>query len=281
MNKPYSIFHSVGSAGNVRGKQVAQLLGAKINPTSGFENDTCIYVKVRPPENHPKNTYLDVDDATNAVKWLKTHHNTGIIVNSKMSKDYLKKLLKRNDIKVIPHMHCNYENWVRPDEWKVKTVGIIGSKTSFKYSISEIREKLGAIGLKLIYNKDYWKHYGDRGEWTEDHRRMQVVDFYKMIDIQIVWRPDDTFSEDQKPLKNPNKLVNASSFGIPTVSYPEKGFMYEWHNKFIAVNTIDELVRWVEELKDNKSFYNVFSKESLRMAKEYHKDKIIQLYLQL
>ena len=274
----YSIFHSIGSAGNVRGKQVAQLLGAKLNPASGFENDTCIYVKVRPPENHPKKTFLDVDDATDAVKWLRTHHSTGIIVNSEMSRDYLAKELNRDDIHVIPHMHCNYENWVRPDDWKVKTVGIIGSKTSFKYPISDIREKMGAIGLNLIYNKDYWQHYGDRGEWTEDERRMQVVDFYKQIDIQIVWRPD-TFSEDQKPLKNPNKLVNASSFGIPTVSFPEDGFE-EWKDFYFQAYTIDFMIQTLVMLKKSKQF-PYFSNMLVEKAKSYHKDKIIKLYLQL
>lgn len=281
MIKPYSIFHSVGSAGNVRGKQVAQLLGAKTNPVSGFENDTCIYVKVRPPEDHPAKTYLDVDDATDAVKWLRTHHKTGIIVNSTLGRDYLAKKLNRDDIHVIPHIHCNYENWERPYEWKVKTVGIIGSKTTFKYSISDIREKVGALGLKLIYNKEYWKHYGDRGDWTEDHRRMQVVDFYKQIDIQIVWRPDDTFSEEQKPLKNPNKLVNASSFGIPTIAYPEEGFDKEWDQYYLKAETMATMLSWIKQLKDNSQLYNRYSSEIKNKAKAYHKDKIIQLYLQL
>lgn len=279
MIKSYSIFHSVGSAGNVRGKQVGKLLGAKINPVSGYENDICIYVKVRPPEDHPRKTYLDVDDATDAVKWLKTHTNTGIIVNSQLSKDYLSKLLNRDNIDVIPHIHCNYENWVRPNRY-VTTVGIIGSKTSFQYPIKDIRAKLKSIGLGLIYNRDYWNHYGDEDSMTEEQRRMKVVNFYKQIDIQIVWRPDDTFSDDQKPLKNPNKLVNASSFGIPTVALPEEGFK-ELDSSYIKVKRIDKLIEECKRLKNEEGYYQHYSMLAIYKAKDYHKDKIIQKYLQL
>jgi len=275
----YSIFHDVGSAGNVRGKQVAELLGAKLNPKSGFEDDVCIYVKIRPPEKHPKKTYLDVDDATDAVKWLQTHTDTGVIANSSISRDYLFKLLKRNDVVCIPHIHCNYENWVRPDR-KVKNVGIIGSKTTFQYPIDDIRKKLKEIGLDLIYHKDYWKVYGDEEGMTEDQRRMKVVDFYKQIDIQIVWRPDDTFSEEQKLLKNPNKLVNASSFGIPTVAYPEKGFA-EWFGSFVSANNIEYLIGACDELKNNPYYYEHYSSKVLIKSIANHKDNILQLYLQL
>jgi len=279
MNKTYSIFHGVGSAGNVRGKQVAKLLGAKLNPESGFKNDTCIYVKVRPPENHPKKTYLDVDDAIDAVKWLQKHDTTGIIVNSQLSKDYLSKLLKRDDIHVIPHIHCNYDNWVRSDR-PVNVVGIIGSKTSFQYSINDIRTRLSKIGLKLIYNRDYWKHYGDEEGMIEDVRRQKVVYFYKKIDIQIVWRPDKTFSKDQRPLKNPNKLVNASSFGIPTVAYPEEGFK-EWRGYYLPADNIKFLLYWVKQLKKSQHLYLRYSSEIRIRARQYHKDKILPLYLQL
>ncbi len=279
MIKKFSIFHAVGSAGNVRGKQVAKLLGAKLNPKSGFEDDVCIYVKVRPPEDHPRKTYLDVDDATDAVKWLKTHTNTGIIVNSQMSKDYLSDLLNRDTIDVIPHMHCNYENWVRPER-EVMTVGVIGSKTSFQHSIKDIRSRLKRIGLRFIYERDYWKHYGDEDGMTEDQRRMKVVDFYKKIDIQITWRLDNTFSKDQKPLKNPNKLVNASAFGIPTVAYPEEGFK-DFDGSYIKAEHIGKLISMCKRLKSESSYYQHYSMLAIYKAKPYHKDNILQLYLQL
>lgn len=275
----FSFFYGIGSAGNVRGKQIADILGAKQNPTEGFEDDICIYVKVLPPENHPKYTYLDVDDATGAVEWLKTHTDTGVIANSLLGQAYLSILLKRKDIKVIPHAHVNYENWIRPDR-PVKTVGIIGSKTSFMYPIEDIRKKLADIGLELIYNRDYWKFYGDEEGMTEDARRQKIVDFYKGIDIQIVWRPDNTFSKQQKPLKNPNKLVNAASFGIPTVSYPEEAFK-ECITFYEKAYDIEDLVDQVRELKEDNLYYKELSNDALEGAENYHISKIKELYLSL
>lgn len=275
----YSFFFSKGSAGNVRGKQPASWLNAKLNPKSGFENDICIYVKVLPPDNYPKHTYFDVDDSVKAVEWLKTHTDTGVIVNSSMSRDYLSKLLKRDDIVVIPHAHCNWENWVRPDR-EVKTVGIIGSKTSFRYPIDDIREKLNKLGLELIYNYDYWKSYGDEDGMSEDQRRQKVVNFYKSIDIQIAWRKH-AFRSDFIPLKNANKLINAGSFGIPTVAYPEESYTREWKGLFIPTQTIEELLFWVSELKTEKDLYKVMSRLVLKKASECHVNNIKKLYLNL
>lgn len=279
MTKTFSFFYGAGSAGNVRGKQIAKLLNAKENPTEGFENDICVYVKVL-PKKVTKHTYIDVDDSTEAVEWLKTHKDTGVIANSLLSQAYLSELLKRKDIKVIPHAHVNWENWIRPDR-EVKTVGIIGSKTSFMHNIDDMKIRLASMGLKLVYNKDYWKHYGDEEGMSEDQRRQKIVEFYKGIDIQIVWRPDNTFSMKQRPLKNPNKLVNAASFGIPTVSYPEEAFIDEWIGHFIQAGTIDEMVDWISKLKDNNNFYQVLSQEGLEHAQEYHVDRIKEKYLNL
>lgn len=277
--KTYSLFFGAGSAGNVRGKQVAQFLGGKENPQSGFENDICIYVKVIPPANHPKHAYLDVDDSIQAVEYLKGHSDIGVIANSELGKDYLTKLLGRNDIIVIPHAHCNYENWVRPDR-EVKTVGIIGSLTSFMYPLADTRERLKKIGLDLIYNTDYWKVYGDEDGMSEDKRRMKVVDFYKSIDIQICWRPK-AFSARYRPLKNPNKLVNAASFGIPTVAYPEECFLRGWVSDFVDAYSISNLVEQVNTLKEKKVVYQAYSERALEHAKDYHYLKIKQLYLNL
>lgn len=275
----YSIFHAVGSAGNVRGKQVAEWLGAKLNPTEGYLDDLCIYVKVLPPDIHSKHTYLDVDDSTTAVKWLLNHTDTGIIVNSPSGKEYLSNLLDRDDVIVIPHAHCNYENWIRPER-EVKTVGIIGSRTSFMYPLDQVRDELKEIGLELIYEKDYWKNYGDEEGMSEDDRRKKIVEFYKKVDIQIVWRPDDTFSPQTIPLKNPNKLVNASSFGIPTIAYPEKAFS-SWYGDYIDVKKIDHMIWWCKKLKENSMIYNSYGMSAINHAKQYYVDKIKQLYKDL
>jgi len=263
----FSFFYAPGTAGYVRGEQMAEVLGGKKNPKNGFENDVCIYVKVIPPEDHPKHSYADVDDSTKLAKWLETHKDTGVIATSENTKTYLSKTLNRSDIVVIPHAHCNYERWVRPDR-EVRTVGVIGSKTSFQGDTDKFSERLKEVGLEFVYEKKYWDTY--------KNNRLKVCDFHKQVDIQVCWRPK-MFA---KEFKNPNKLVNAGSFGIPTIAYSEEGFN-GWGGKFIEVNSIDEMVEVCKELKENKTLYMDYSKAVVEKAESNHLDNIIELYRNL
>ena len=263
----FSFFYSAGTAGYVRGEQMADALGGKKNPESGYENDICIYVKILPPENPPKHSYADVDDSTRLAEYLGTHRNLGVIVISTNTAKYLAKRLQRNDIIVIPHAHCNYENWTRPDR-EVKTVGVIGSITSFQADTEGFKNRLKEIGLEFSYQKEYWDTY--------QNNRLKVCDFYKTIDIQVCWRPK-MFA---KHFKNPNKLVNAGSFGIPTIAYMETGFK-EWEKKFIDVVRINEMIAFCYKLKEDKGYYDYYAQLALEKAKENHIDNIIELYKKL
>jgi len=266
--KQFSFFYAAGTAGYVRGKQIADYLGGKKNPKSGFENDICIYVKIIPPENAPKNTYLDVDDSTRAAEYLKSHPKLGVIATSETARKYLSKSLNRKDIIVIPHAHCNYEKWIRPDR-EVENVGIIGSKTSFQFSIETFREELKKIELNLLYEKNYWETY--------QNNKLKVCEFYKQIDVQVVWRPKMYATQ----FKNPNKLINAGSFGIPTIAWPEDSFVEEWGGHFIPVDRIDKMVLFLEFFKNSKSFYKKMSEIALERAEKCHIYEISKLYLEL
>jgi len=278
MNKTFSIFHTRGGAGHVRGIQVAQYLDAKINPTSGYEDDICIYVKIIPPKNHPKHSYLDVVDSPNAVEYLKTHPEMGVIAISEVAKEYLSIVLKRDDIRLIPHHHCNYEGWIRPIR-PVMTVGIIGSKTSFQYPIEKTRKMLEAMGLALLYDEDHWANYNNVPGPTGKDSREKVVNFYKGIDIQIVWRP--IWQKSTTNLRSPLKLENAGAFGIPTVSYPEPSYMREWEGCFLQEVNIENFFKLVYHLKSAPSLYKEISDKALERSKQYHPNHIKELYLNL
>jgi len=263
----YSFFYTAGTAGYVRGEQMADALGGKKNPKDGYENDICIYVKVLPPKHPPKHSYADVDDSARLAEYLETHPDLGVIVTSNNTREYLAKRLKRNDIIVIPHAHCNYERWIRQNR-EVKTVGVIGSITSFQADTDEFSERLKEIGLDFIYKKKYWDTY--------QNNRKKVCDFHKTIDIQVCWRPKMY----AQAFKNPNKLVNAGSFRIPTIAYPEIGFE-EWTGKFIQADTIDDMVASCLELKELEEYYNYYAEQALKKAQENHISNIIKLYRRL
>ena len=58
--------HLMRVSSMIRGDQIADYIGAKLNPSSGFEDDVCIYVKPhveRPPFDFKgKKSYLDIVD---------------------------------------------------------------------------------------------------------------------------------------------------------------------------------------------------------------------------
>ena len=273
----FSFFYKPGGSGYIRGFQMANYLGGKHNPTEGYENDICIYVKILPPENYPKHTYYDVDDSVKAVPWLKTHTDTGIIGISLTACEYLQNTLKRDDIIFIPHQHVNFERWVRPLDRPVTNVGIIGSVTAFQYPIDDLREKLRDVGLTLSYEPDYWVTYRST---AQREMRLNIVDFHKTMDIQVVWRPHG-FSASQDPLRNPNKLGNASSFGIPTVAFPEVDYVDEWGGYFIEAWSIDQLISKCKRLKDDPAYYSFYANKALQRAEQYHIEKIARIYRKL
>lgn len=273
----FSFFYTRGGSGYVRGHQMAQFFHAKENPIKGYKNDICIYVKIIPPEKAPKHTYMDVDDSWQAAEYLKTHPKLGVIAIAQTAKDYLEKLLKRKDIIFIPHQHVNFERWIRPWRRKIKTVGIIGSTSSFQYPIDRFREELKKIGLELKYEPHYWRTYNS----TPDREmRQKICDFYKTIDIQVVWRPQYRYKL-EAPFKNPNKLENAGAFGIPTVSYPEPSFVREWNRCFIQVNSVKRMIKVCDRLKNDHRFYRWYSRKALARSEDYHMDNVSKLYLKL
>jgi len=268
MKKTFSFFYSRGGAGIIRGIQMAEYFGAKQNPTEGFEDDICVYVKVRPPDNPSKHSYLDIVDAADKVEYVRDNPKVGIIAQSKIAKKFLEARTGRKDVIWIPEHHCNHERFLRPDR-PVTTVGIIGSRESFQLPLLEFEHELNKMGLELLYHEDYWSHYKTG--------RLSVVDFYKQIDVQVVFRNHPKHKV--LSFTNPLKLENAGSFGIPTVSYPEVSYKDEWNNKFIEATSMREMLRHVKRLKVDPAYYQMWQKISSKKAEEYNIEHIAKLYV--
>lgn len=259
---PLSIFGRIRSpAWTIRAQQIGNWIGAKVQPDSGYENDVCIYVRRTPCISKFKKMYCDIVDAHSLVKWLPRHENFGAIAICPSAFDYMKSKLK-NEIVMIPQQHCNHGN-IQRIRTEVKTVGFIGDWATFAPYEIEIREKLHKIGLQLDFN------YFTR-------KNSLVVKFYQGIDVQVVWRKP--FTDEFIHYKNALKLYNAGSFGIPTVAYPEPGFMREYSGCFLPANTIDQLIGFCEDLKNESGLYNVFSTLARQRAENYHISKIAELY---
>lgn len=258
-----SFFNNGGGSGEIRGRQIANYLKAKLSPKSGYENDVCIYVKCVPPTPYPKKTYIDVLEDSMGLRWVRQHPTVGIIASSKSIYEHLRNTLP-NKIVLIPQHHCNFKREVR-SKTKIDTVGIIGNEAAFQSSLVNLRRSLDAMGMKL--NTLIKKKFKDREE---------VVEFYKGIDIQLIWRPGS-----DGVIRNPLKLVNAMSFGVLTVAYPEKCFDAELKGYYSDVKTMEEMLLEIIRIKRSTVGYDKCANALIEKAEEYHIDNISKLYLKL
>jgi len=259
-----SFFFNPYGAGEIDGRQIGEFLQAKLNPTAGYQDDICIYVKCQPPECLPEHSYVNIVDGVGLIGWLLRHPRVGVIATSKTAQEYLIEVLDR-DVQFIPEHHCNCERDKRTRE-EITTVGMIGNIKGFDCDLEYAKKRFNDIGMKFIWKSNY-------------SNRFDVINFYKKIDIQINWRPH--VSGVHAKLHNPLKLANAASFGIPTVSYPEENYVKEFSGYFLAPDKIEDLFDEVTILKNRPEYHQAYSELLLKKAEQYHIENVTKLYRQL
>lgn len=215
----------------IRGEEIAEYLGAKLNEE---RSDVNIYVKNCRTEEVKDGDYVDVLDDIWIMEWLKFRPKVKVIAMSLSHRDWLRSILS-NEIVYIPHHHVNFERAVRTRK-EITTVGYIGARQTIKVE-----------GFKFVYEKNF-------------KTRQDVIDFYKKIDIQIIGEVPDN------PYYHPTKIINAMSFGIPTVAPKRMG--YREVKGFYYQN--------IKELKDGWD-----AERLINEAEKYHISNIAKLYQQL
>lgn len=261
---PYFLRHLQRVSTTIRGEQVAAYMhDARLNPESGYENDVCIYVKpnVKPGmdfrfEGRP---YLDVLDGFNLVHLLRRYPDVPAIVFSELDVETMSRHIK-NKIYLIPHHHVNFER-IKREPRKVRKIGIVGSYEAFNFVPDEIKRGIAERGMELV-------------EFSTFYPRMSVSHFYKKVDLGLVWRPY------KKDLSNPFKIVNFSSFGIPTIALDEPAFK-EMDGCYRPVHTIEEFFTELDALRTSQTLYDDIAGVCLEKAERYHISNIAELYRQL
>ena len=247
----------------IRADQIAEYLGAKVNPKERYENDVCIYVKPHYLGGDFKfegKPYLDICDSTTLYKLAIKYPEVTVITASDYNYELCKRILP-NKIVNIPEQHCNFERLKRTREG-IKTVGVIGTEDAFEFLPSGLEEELNKRGIKLY-------------KFSKFYCRQDVVDFYMQIDLQIIWRPYMEYSKNI--LMNPLKVVNASSFGIPTIAYDEPCFKeVEWG--YVGVHELDEILFGLDTQRDT---IEKMRSICIEKSEKYHISKIVELYKQL
>jgi len=263
-NKPLAFIAKKRMAGFIRGHQIGKYLKAAINPKKP-DDFICIYAKCFPPENYPLGSFIDIVDGKGLLDWAEDHPDIGVIAISKFAQKFISKRLKRNDIHFIPEHHCNYERQHRVDR-PVKTVGFIGSPSGLQIDIDILSNKFKSMGLNFIYK-------------IRPTKRSEVVSFLSKIDIQMVYRPQ--VNRTLKKLRNPLKVSNAGSFGIPTVSNYEKHYDLEFNGCYVPVKSVDELFDACYALRESKVFYNCIADAAMKRSEYYHISNVAKKYRSL
>lgn len=192
----------------IRGEQIASFLGAKYNPESGYENDICIYVKPRNLDKIKDGDYVDVIDEEYLIALLAQRPKINVIAASLYTYEVLRDKLK-NKVVFIPQHHCNFERAKRNTD-KATTAGFLSHPSNTNYgACKELEKELKKIGIEFLTCFDF-------------KSRLDVVNFYKKIDVQIIGH-FGRFNY-KNPFAQPLKIINAASFGIPTIAVRREGY---------------------------------------------------------
>lgn len=262
---PFEMKHLQRVSSIVRGEQIAAYMGmARLNPPMAYEGDVNIYVKphIKAASDYEflPNSWIDIQDGWELIATLEKHPEVGVIAYSDLEMEVLSKHLK-NKIVLIPHHHVNFERVVR-NRNTINKVGITGSGDAYKYIPDIIKEGLKKRGIKLEYYSNFYP-------------RTSVARFHESMDIHMHWRP---FLK--RRLSCPFKIINAASFGVPTIALEEPSFK-EVTGAYLPVNSAEEWLEKFDALVENPSLYKTMSDECLKIAEKYHIDNISKLYEQL
>ena len=254
--------HRISS--RVRGEEIALYGKFKLNPFIGYEKDTLVYVKPTGITHIKDGDWVDVLDGLifDRTELLKKRPLINIIAASQASFDDIKKRFP-NKVILIPHHHINFNRDVRSKK-EIDTCGYIGSPSIVANRIYDnIGQEVKKMGMKWEVCFNY-------------KTREDAINFFKKIDILIIgaWELGDP-----NPYKLPTKIINAASFGIPSIAYPLSGYQ-EIKGYYRGIENMEDMKREIKRLTDKK-YYSHLSSKVLEMSKSYHIKNIIKLYRQI
>ncbi len=237
----------------IRGKQIKDYLSNTV-----IEKDINVYIKPLKWQLLKSGDYIDVLDDPIMAQGLKTRPDLNVIAMTVPHKEWLESFLK-NKIIHIPHQHMNFER-ERRTRTEITTCGYVGANNAEQKNIAEgMRIALEKVGMKFIPLFTF--------ETRED-----IINFYKSIDIQVIG--NFGFLTDV-PYYHQKKIVDAMSFGIPTVSEAKLGYR-DVNDFYYKVKNLDELVAQVLELQKGWD-----AERLINEAEKYHISNIAKLYTQL
>ena len=255
----------------IRCNQIAERLGCPVNVELDISNlpKHLVFVKSLPSEDelkklieHNVTIWVDLIDSDQGLSVGTLSDKIKFIAIGETAKRYISARVM-NDVVVVPEHHCNFDRiQTLKHMQELFTVGFIGYKENFCVDPGYFDDKLREIGCRFLAMFV-----------NEETTRQDVVDFYGVIDAQVTFRIPRIIANMPPEMKNPLKVINAASFGLATVGYPECS--YDEFPLMFPAKTPEDLVMQCHRLSKTSPFYKT---ELLQKAEEYHIDNIIACY---
>lgn len=236
----------------IRALQIAEYLGARVNPPD--HEGACIHVKPTNLENVFDGEWVDISDSPFVAEMLKTKPKVNAIAHSQ----HIYNILEIPNKKVwLSQQHLNWERDKR-DRKEITTCGYIGGPSQHtKDFFARVGKAFEDAGFKFISCFDY------------GNVRERAVNFYKSIDILVIEN-----EKRESDYKTPTKMINAASFGVPSIARPLPGYL-EWEGNYIKANSLEEMISEAKKLKDN---YESWVDKLIDAAEFYHISNVAKRY---
>ena len=241
----------------IRAEEIAEYIGGKVNPEQ--TQGTCIYLKPHSLNHIKDGDYVDVLDDLKVTNKMSSRPGINVIAMTTPHKEWLESFLP-NKVFHVPHPHVNLERKVRIRK-EVTTCGYVGAnKPAQRYWAEKLKSRLAKENIEFIPLFNF-------------KTREDIIKFYEGIDIQVIG--NFGFLTDV-PYYHEKKIVDAMSFGIPTISERKLGYR-DVEDYYIKVGSVEELIAQVKSLQEDYIRPQVL----INKAEEYHISNIAKLYERL
>jgi hypothetical protein len=115
--------------------------------------------------------------------------------------------------------------------------------------------------------------------FTDFQDRQDVVDAYLQTDIQFQWCYG--MPEKLEYTKNPMRVINGLSFGIPMVSSPAPAYVAECAGSFVQAESIDLAMEAIDQLRRLEDCYGWCGQYGPALAEPYHLTHVAESFRRL
>ena len=251
-------------ANQIRGYQIAEHLGARVNPPDLENPDVCIVVKDTPTAFSPRRMvgarWMDILDSHSLMKKARTWRGgLGLLAASRTAERYLRDQCPENPVAFVPQQHCNTERETRTRE-AITTVGLIArGAQSTDACVQPLADGIAKMGLAFEVCGRFWG-------------RADVQAFHRRIDIHLHWR--GLLDDDLMAMKSSLRVANAGSYGIPSVGTPEPAVLEDFPGAaYVSATTYADMLEGIAALRD-PARYHATARAARGCAERFHVERV-------